>query len=497
VLSLVAKFALQAEDYEACLRVCEMLMEECGRGGRSEEQRSFAVRSCLDLSKNEAYLDFEARSRLASFCVNFCADHELEEVLAHRIDLTEKVPEPVDNPSLDETALNLKLPELANATVSAAEQALADSTRALVSSRAASALSTAASAASTHAASALSTAASAASNAPAAVIPSAAVGISRSLATAVAAGTNVATERGTKAISSLFGTLSGFGFASGTTEEEPLEPDSRSNEDEVREDAVTDEESEKEEAEERENPMLGKGSTAEETANEEESVRVHPFYESALRAYRLRQTRLVVTQPFDSFSSGRGTLSKQEVVLLNRHFQGILSTKLEGTEVAWEVLEPALLKIVREDTALGVSLLMGELGCRLDQEVQVVIQKKVEKINEENGSDKGDSDEGWDDAELDIEVEADQEEEDETMETASVNLVDNCLEKLLESDRIAAGLLAMLTQALPKVKSVQMTGKQLVLLARPEGTDSVLNRLIKATKVESNDIAETETEEVD
>ena len=225
MLSLVAEFALRAEDYEACLRVCEMLMEECGKGGRSEEQRSFAVRSCLDLSKNNAYLDFEARSRLASFCVNFCADHELEEVLAHRIELTEKVPESID-PPLEETALNLKLPELANSTMSAAEQALADSTRALVSSQAASALTSAASAASTHAASALSTAASAASNAPAAVIPSAAVGISRSLATAVAAGTNVATERGTKAISSLFGSI-GFGFASGTSEEEPIEADTR------------------------------------------------------------------------------------------------------------------------------------------------------------------------------------------------------------------------------------------------------------------------------
>ena len=40
-------------------------------------------------------------------------------------------------------------------------------------------------------------------------IPSAAVDISKSLATVVAAGTNVATETGTRAISSLFGRLGG------------------------------------------------------------------------------------------------------------------------------------------------------------------------------------------------------------------------------------------------------------------------------------------------
>jgi len=168
-------------------------------------------------------------------------------------------------------------------------------------------------------------------------------------------------------------------------------------------------------------------------------------------------------------------------------------SQLEGTEVAWEVLEPALLKIVREDTALGVSLLIGELGSRLEQEVQVVIKKKTENSDADNGSYQGDDEgEGWDDAELDIEVEQ-EEEEDETLETTSVNLVENCLEKLLDSDRIAAGLLAMLTQALPKVKSVQLTGKQLVLMARPpEASDSILKRLIKVTKMESKDLAETE-----
>ena len=45
--------------------------------------------------------------------------------------------------------------------------------------------------------------------ASASAIPSAAVDISKSLATVVAAGTNVATETGTRAISSLFGKLGG------------------------------------------------------------------------------------------------------------------------------------------------------------------------------------------------------------------------------------------------------------------------------------------------
>ena len=50
---------------------------------------------------------------------------------------------------------------------------------------------------------------SAQDRASASAIPSAAVDISKSLATAVAAGTNVATETGTRAISSLFGRLGG------------------------------------------------------------------------------------------------------------------------------------------------------------------------------------------------------------------------------------------------------------------------------------------------
>ena len=63
-------------------------------------------------------------------------------------------------------------------------------------------------------------------NAPVSAIPSAAVDISKSLATVVAAGTNVATETGTRAISSLFGRLGGvisMGTSSTTTDDQSNE----------------------------------------------------------------------------------------------------------------------------------------------------------------------------------------------------------------------------------------------------------------------------------
>ena len=39
VMSLVAEHALKAEDYDACLRVCEMLMEETAK--RAQQQVEF------------------------------------------------------------------------------------------------------------------------------------------------------------------------------------------------------------------------------------------------------------------------------------------------------------------------------------------------------------------------------------------------------------------------------------------------------------------------
>ena len=86
---------------------------------------------------------------------------------------------------------------------------------------------------------------------------------------------------------------------------------------------------------------------------------------------------------------------------------------------SWESLEASLRRVLREDTALGVSLLLGELNTRLDQEVRVTVEKrKTLSENAEEGSngDGGsmvqpnmDEEEevteeegGWDDAELDI-----------------------------------------------------------------------------------------------
>ena len=87
---------------------------------------------------------------------------------------------------------------------------------------------------------------------------------------------------------------------------------------------------------------------------------------------------------------------------------------------SWESLEASLRRVLREDTALGVSLLLGELNTRLEQEVRVTVEKRktpsenagVEGSNEDGGSmvqpnmdgeeEETEEEGGWDDAELDI-----------------------------------------------------------------------------------------------
>ena len=82
VLALVAEFALKAQDYEACFGICELLMESLPAGNE------YAVNVCLKLAHCEEFMDFQgSKSRMASYCVNYCSDEEIEDMLCHRIDI--------------------------------------------------------------------------------------------------------------------------------------------------------------------------------------------------------------------------------------------------------------------------------------------------------------------------------------------------------------------------------------------------------------------------
>ena len=64
------------------------------------------------------------------------------------------------------------------------------------------------------------------------------------------------------------------------------------------------------------------------------------------------------------------------------------------------------------------------------------------------------------------------EDESDVLETRNVNLVENCLSKLLKEDAVAASLLALLSQALPQHKSLgssSLDTKQILLIVNRSG----------------------------
>lgn len=84
VLGRIAESAMKANDYEACYEICKLLMESSPAGNE------YAVKACLALANCKEYLDFNGtKSRMSSFCVNYCSDEEIEDMLSQRIELEE------------------------------------------------------------------------------------------------------------------------------------------------------------------------------------------------------------------------------------------------------------------------------------------------------------------------------------------------------------------------------------------------------------------------
>ncbi len=81
ILSLIAEFALKAQDFDYCLSICDLMMEK-----PSKE----AVAICLKLVNSDEFADLTAKARLTSFCVNYCDDEEIEDMLLCRISLLDE-----------------------------------------------------------------------------------------------------------------------------------------------------------------------------------------------------------------------------------------------------------------------------------------------------------------------------------------------------------------------------------------------------------------------
>ena len=81
VLSIIADAALEAADFDYCLSICDLMMER---------PSASACRVCLTLINNEGFADLAAKARLTSFCVNYCEDAQIEDMLQKRINLVEE-----------------------------------------------------------------------------------------------------------------------------------------------------------------------------------------------------------------------------------------------------------------------------------------------------------------------------------------------------------------------------------------------------------------------
>lgn len=81
ILLIIAEYALKANDFDYCLSICDLMMEK-----PSKE----ACKVCLRLIHNQEFADSFAKARLTSFCVNYCDDQDIEDMLLLRINLLDE-----------------------------------------------------------------------------------------------------------------------------------------------------------------------------------------------------------------------------------------------------------------------------------------------------------------------------------------------------------------------------------------------------------------------
>ena len=78
ILALIADEALKTKDFDYCLSICELMMEQ-----PSNE----ACKVCLALVDTEDFADLTAKAKLTAFCVNYCEDDLIEDMIFQRLNL--------------------------------------------------------------------------------------------------------------------------------------------------------------------------------------------------------------------------------------------------------------------------------------------------------------------------------------------------------------------------------------------------------------------------
>ena len=72
---------LKAADFDYCLSICDLMMEKPSRE---------ACQVALRLVNREDFVNHAARVRLTSFCVNYCDERDIEDMLMQRINLVDE-----------------------------------------------------------------------------------------------------------------------------------------------------------------------------------------------------------------------------------------------------------------------------------------------------------------------------------------------------------------------------------------------------------------------
>ena len=78
ILTLIADEALKTKDFDYCLSICELMMER---------PSTEACKVCLHLVNTEDFADLTAKAKLSAFCVNYCDDDLIEDMIFQRLTL--------------------------------------------------------------------------------------------------------------------------------------------------------------------------------------------------------------------------------------------------------------------------------------------------------------------------------------------------------------------------------------------------------------------------
>ena len=215
--------------------------------------------------------------------------------------------------------------------------------------------------------------------APVSAIPSAAVDISKSLATVVAAGTNVATETGTRAITSLFGRLGGVINVASSS----LSLTDTTN--------ITKEEipfvSEDHDITIKEKPD-GEDNVKILPSKRSPNVKINCFYESVFR--NTEPSMLgddAENSQFEDFSSNSNlSIDLDTLNLVRRHYRNAIEVD-EKEEIEWSMLQDIILIINNEDVSIGASIILSELLEKQNKFVTIEENSEVVATTENSDGD--------------------------------------------------------------------------------------------------------------